>query len=84
MNVYHKIVQHKMKSITANELMTYAKQYDVSLSPRDAEAIVQMMREKTIDMFNEQERKNWIRELAQRTSPQLAKQANDFIRQFIQ
>lgn len=31
-----------------------------------------------------QARKNWIRELAQRTSPQLAKQANDFIRQFIQ
>lgn len=84
MNVYHKIVQHKMKSITANELMMYAKEYNVSLSQKDAETIIQMMREKTIDMFNEQARKNWIRELAHRTSPQLAKQANDFIRQFIQ
>ncbi|SFA54019.1 Protein of unknown function [Anoxybacillus pushchinoensis] len=84
MNVYHKIVQHKMKSITAAELMMYAKQYNVSLSPKDAEIVVQMMREKTIDVFNEQARKDWIRELAYQTSPQLAKQANDFIRQFIQ
>ncbi|KHF31210.1 hypothetical protein LR68_00159 [Anoxybacillus sp. BCO1] len=47
MNVYHKIVQHKMKSITANELMMYAKEYNVSLSQKDAETIIQMMREKT-------------------------------------
>lgn len=46
-NVYHKIVQHKMKSITANELMMYAKEYNVSLSQKDAETIIQMMREKT-------------------------------------
>ncbi|MGG3842577.1 DUF2624 domain-containing protein [Anoxybacillus kestanbolensis] len=84
MNVYHKIVQRKMKSMTANELMMYAKEYNVSLSPQEADIIIQMMREKTIDVFNEQARKNWIRELANRTSPQLAKQANDLIRQFIQ
>jgi Mn-dependent DtxR family transcriptional regulator len=83
MNLYHKIVQQKMKSLTADELITYGKEYEITLSKEEAEKIIELIRKETIDVFNAEERTKWIRELAKLTSPQIAKQANELLRQFI-
>ncbi|GMB07603.1 uncharacterized protein DUF2624 [Thermolongibacillus altinsuensis] len=83
MNIYHKIVQQKIKSLTADELMTYGKEYGITLSKEEAIKIIELIRKETIDVFNAEERIKWIRELAKLTSPQIAKQANELLRQFV-
>nr|WP_252976626.1 DUF2624 family protein [Geobacillus stearothermophilus] len=43
-----------------------------------------MARTNDLNVFDPQERKKWVRELAKITSPEIAKKANELFLQFVQ
>ena len=64
MSIFQNIINHKLNSITADELLKYANQYQISLSREEAKKIANYVKGKNVNIFNDGERSQLIRELA--------------------
>ncbi len=85
MNIYQRIVNQKIKTITVDELLSYSKQYDISLTKPQAQKAIGYLRtkaDKKIDIFDPTERKKLLKEIAKVTSPEVARQLNSLFLQF--
>ncbi|MBD8069169.1 DUF2624 domain-containing protein [Bacillus sp. PS06] len=85
MNIYQKIVNQKIKTLTVEELLTYSKKYDISLTRPQAQKAVKYLKSKAntkIDIFNDEERKKILKEIAVVTSPEVARQLNSLFNEF--
>ncbi|WP_235848405.1 DUF2624 domain-containing protein [Litchfieldia alkalitelluris] len=85
MNIYHKIVNQKIKTLTVDELLSYSSQYDIPLTKPQAQKAIKYLRSKAdtkIDIFDAEERKKLLREIAKVTSPDVARQLNSLFNQF--
>ncbi|HZG60541.1 MAG TPA: DUF2624 domain-containing protein [Anoxybacillus sp.] len=83
MNIYQKIINEKIKTITPEELVSYSQDYGIALTIEEAKKIIYLAQHNKINIFNPQERIKWVKELAKITSPQTAKQANELFLKFI-
>ncbi|MBA2873504.1 DUF2624 domain-containing protein [Thermaerobacillus caldiproteolyticus] len=83
MNIYQQIINQKIKTITPEELVSYSRDYGISLTMEEAKKIIHIAQNRQINVFDPQERKKWIKELAKITSPQTARQANELFLKFI-
>jgi hypothetical protein len=83
MNLYQQLIQQKIKTITPEELVSYSQDYDIPLTVEQAKKILHIARTNKINVFDPQERKKWVKELAKITSPQIAKKANELFLKFV-
>jgi hypothetical protein len=82
MKIFENIINHKINTITANELLKYAKQYNISIAQQEASQVAQYVRGKKINIFNEKERSLLIKEVANITSVDTAKKVNRLLLSF--
>jgi Protein of unknown function (DUF2624) len=83
MNLYQQLIQQKIKMITPEELVSYSHDYGIPLTVEQAKKVLHIARTNKINVFDPQERKKWVKELAKITSPQTAKKANELFLKFI-
>ena len=84
MNFYQQLVKQKLKTITPEELAAYSRDYGLPITVSQAKKILHLARTNDLNVFDPQERKKWVRELAKITSPEIAKKANELFLQFVQ
>jgi uncharacterized HAD superfamily protein len=76
MKIYESIINHKMNTITTEELLKYANQYQISLSKQHAAQIAEILRGKKINIFHDQERAHLMKEIAKIAGINTAKEVN--------
>jgi Protein of unknown function (DUF2624) len=82
MNIFQNIINHKINTITAGELLTYANQYQISISSKEASQIANYVKGKKVNIFNDGERSQLIKELAKITNIHTAKEVNRLLSSF--
>ena len=82
MNIFQNIINHKLNTMTADELLQYADQYQISLSRKEASQIANYIKGKKVNIFNDGERSQLIRELAKTTNIHTAKEVNRLLSSF--
>ncbi|ASV68980.1 DUF2624 domain-containing protein [Cytobacillus sp. FSL W7-1323] len=82
MKIFENIINHKVNHITADELLKYGKQFNISVSRSEAEQIAQYLRGKKVNIFNENERKKLVKEIANIAGVDTAKSVNQIFLMF--
>lgn len=82
MILFQKIINQKLNNISVEELMQYAKQFNISIGRAQAAEVVKTMNGKNINIFNVNERKKLLSQIASITSPQTAQQVNQLFQKF--
>jgi cytidylate kinase len=82
MSIFQNIINHKLNTMTADELLQYADQYQISLSRKEASQIANYVKGKKVNIFNDEERSQLIRELAKITNIRTAKEVNRLLSSF--
>jgi Protein of unknown function (DUF2624) len=82
MSIFQNIINHKLNTMTADELLQYADQYQISLSRKEASQIANYVKGKKVNIFNDGERSQLIRELAKITNIHTAKEVNRLLSSF--
>lgn len=82
MSIFQNIINHKLNTMTADELLQYANQYQISLSRKEATQIADYVKGKKVNIFNDGERSQLIRELAKITNIHTAKEVNRLLSSF--
>lgn len=76
LKIFENIIIHKLKSITAQELLKYANQFQVKLSKNQAEQIAQYLRGNNLNIFQDSERAQVIKDIAKIAGPETAREIN--------
>ncbi len=83
MNIYQQIVNQKLKTLTPDDLLKYGKQYNIHVTKEQATNVLHLIRKKThINIFNPDEKNQLLREIAQITSPEVARKLNQLFIKF--
>lgn len=82
MKMIKNMVNYKINAITPEELLKYAGQFQISLSKQEAEKIAKYLSGKNIDVFDDRDRSQLIREVAKIAGPETAKKLNKLFLQF--
>jgi hypothetical protein len=82
MNIFENIINHKISSITADELLKYANQFQISISNQHASQIANFLSGKNVNIFNSGERAKLIKEIAKIAGADTAKEVNRLFLQF--
>lgn len=76
MSIFQNIINHKINTITTNDLLKYATQFQVSISREQAAQIANYLRGKKINIFDNGERSKVVKEIAKIAGPNTAKEVN--------
>ena len=76
MKIFESIINHKINTITTDELMKYAKQFNIAVSRGQAKKIAEYLRGKNINIFDDSQRSKLVREIAKAAGPQTAREVN--------
>ncbi|WP_102345575.1 DUF2624 family protein [Bacillus sp. Marseille-P3661] len=77
------IVNQKLNSITAEELVKHGKSYNIHLTIPEAEKIVKILKaEKHISITNDDQHRKIIKKIGKEVNPTLARKANSLLMQF--
>ncbi|MCM3663987.1 DUF2624 domain-containing protein [Mesobacillus subterraneus] len=82
MAIFENIINHKISNITADELLKYASQFNISISKPQAQKIAGYLRGKKVNIFIDSERTALIKEIARITSPETAREVNKLFIKF--
>jgi hypothetical protein len=74
--IFENIINHKISNITADELLKYASQFQISITKGQAQKIAGYLRGKKVNIFIDSERTALIKEIARITSPETAREVN--------
>lgn len=76
-------INQKLKTITVDELLKHAKNYNVTLSQAEASKIITILKaENNISIDNDEQHRNIIKKIGKEVNANLAKKANELLRQF--
>jgi len=73
------LVKSKLKQVTPDELLHYAKEYGFTLTRGQAEKIAVYLKEHQFDPFHNRDRKQMLEDLAKITDVHTARQANSLL-----
>ncbi|MFB6465790.1 DUF2624 domain-containing protein [Cytobacillus sp. Hz8] len=82
MNIFENIINYKVSTITTEELLKYAKQFNITINRKAAEQLAQYLRDNKVNIFNDAERTKFIKEIAKKVGPETAKDVNRLFIQF--
>ncbi|MDQ0224848.1 DUF2624 domain-containing protein [Metabacillus niabensis] len=83
MILFQKIINQKLNSISVEELLQYAKQFNVAIDRTQAAKVVSIINGQNINIFNHVERKQLLNQIAAITSPETANEVNAIFQKFI-
>jgi TRAP-type C4-dicarboxylate transport system substrate-binding protein len=83
MKLLQNVINHKINTINREELLKYATQYNISLTTKQADAIVERVKGKNINIFDAGSRSKLVKELAKSIGPVKAKEINQLFMQLI-
>jgi hypothetical protein len=81
-SIFQTIVNHKINTITTDELLKYANQFGVSITVKEAKQVASYLRGRHVDIFNVSERTKLLKEMERLTSPATAKALSQLVTQF--
>jgi hypothetical protein len=77
------MVNHKIRTLTPNELISYAQTQNIQVTPTEAKKIIEILhQEKKIDIYNNRQHNDIIQKVEKSVSPKLAKKADELLKQF--
>jgi hypothetical protein len=82
MKIFENIINHKINTITGEELMKYASQFQITITAGQAEKIAQYLRTQKVNIFDPRERSTLVKEIAKIAGPGTAKEVNKLFIQF--
>ncbi|CAM3808830.1 DUF2624 domain-containing protein [Mesobacillus zeae] len=82
MKIFETIINHKINTITAEELLKYASQFDVKITRLQAVKLADYLRGKDVNIFDDQERTSLVKQIAVVAGPQTAREVNKLFLQF--
>jgi len=74
--IFENIINHKINTITADELLKYAGQFNISVNRQQAKKIAEYLRGKKINIFDNTQRTQLIKEIAKTAGPETAREVN--------
>lgn len=83
MNFIHQLVNKKLNNITTKELLKYSQEYQVSITPEQAEQIVTLIHGKNINIYDTDARLYLLKQIAKVTSPATAQKVNTLFQQLL-
>ncbi|MEC2076541.1 DUF2624 domain-containing protein [Metabacillus fastidiosus] len=83
MNFLKKMINQKVNNLTTDELLQLAKKHRISISRPQANEIVKLINGQNIDIYNDVERANLLKQIAGITSVKTAQEVNKIFLQFI-
>ncbi|AST92594.1 DUF2624 domain-containing protein [Sutcliffiella cohnii] len=85
MNIYQQIINKKLNTLSPEELVQYAQQYNIEISMEQAKKIIKLVKEKNgkVNVFNTSERLQLMKELSKITGHETAKKVNQLFMEFI-
>jgi Protein of unknown function (DUF2624) len=81
MKLFETIINMKINRMSTDELLSIGGQYGIQISRQQGNQIVQLLRGKNINIFNESERKALLEQISQICSPTTAKQVESIFKQ---
>ncbi|MEH7096805.1 DUF2624 domain-containing protein [Neobacillus vireti] len=82
MKIFESIINHKINTITAEELIKYANQFNINVSPQQAKKIAEYLRGKNINIFDTAQRSQLVKQIAKAAGPETAREVNKLLIQF--
>ncbi|MED3548967.1 DUF2624 domain-containing protein [Cytobacillus praedii] len=82
MKIFENIINHKIGTITGDELMKYGKQFQIIITKQQADKIADYLRGKQVNIFNDDERTRVVKEIAKIAGPETARAVNKLFIQF--
>ncbi|TCJ04187.1 DUF2624 domain-containing protein [Cytobacillus praedii] len=82
MKIFENIINHKVGTITGDELMKYGKQFQIIITKQQADKIADYLRGKQVNIFNDDERTRVVKEIAKIAGPETARAVNKLFIQF--
>lgn len=79
--IFESIINHKMNTITADELLKYANQFNIVINRSQARKIAEYLRGKNINIFDNAQRASLIKEIAKAAGPETAREVNKLFKQ---
>ena len=76
MKIFESIINHKINTITADELLKYADQFQIKVTRAQAKKVAEYFRGKNINIFDDKERAQLVRTIAKLAGPETARQVN--------
>jgi hypothetical protein len=82
MSIFESIINHKINTITGDELLKYAKQFNISVNRLQANKIAEYLRGKNVNIFDNGQRAALIKEIAKIVGPETAREVNKLFMSF--
>ncbi|KOP83469.1 DUF2624 domain-containing protein [Cytobacillus solani] len=82
MKIFENIINHKIGTITGDELLKYGKQFQIIITKQQADKIADYLRGKQVNIFNDEERTRVVKEIAKIAGPETARAVNKLFIQF--
>lgn len=76
MRIFANIINHKINTITTEELLRYANIFKISITESQAVQISKYLRGRQVNIFDDRERAALIKEIARTTGVETAKEVN--------
>jgi hypothetical protein len=80
--IYESIINHKINTITAEELVKYATQFNITVSHGQAIKISEYLRGKNINIFDTTQRAQLVKQIAKAAGPDTAREVNKLLIEF--
>jgi hypothetical protein len=75
-SIFQSIINHKINTISADELLKYADQFKISVTRQQAAKIAEYLRGKNINIFDDTQRTQLVKEIAKTAGPATAREVN--------
>lgn len=82
MSIFQSIINHKINTISGEELLKYAKQFNISVNRQQANKIAEYLRGKNVNIFDDAQRTALIKQIAKIVGPETAKEVNKLFMSF--
>ncbi|MFI2955270.1 MULTISPECIES: DUF2624 domain-containing protein [Priestia] len=83
MKIVQQIVNKKVNNITPKELLKYSKQYNIPITDQQVHTLVSVIRQQPVNIYNLEERRNLIKQIAQVTDRETARRVNELFQQLM-
>lgn len=77
--IFENIINHKINTITGEELVKYANQFNISVSLQQAKKIAEYLRGKNINIFDTAQRAQLVKQIAKAAGPETAREVNKLL-----
>jgi hypothetical protein len=74
--IFENIINHKINTITGDELLKYANQFNIKVTRQQATKVAQYLRGKNVNIFDDRQRAALIKEIAKAAGPETAREVN--------